>query len=135
MIALPIAKKTKTSNISPLFGKAKQFAIFKDSSIEVVPNELQNGKQIVSWLKELGVDTVILKHLGKRPFMMLHDCGIDVYFCDEKLAANEAVLKMLENRLIKVTPQNYDGLLGHEHSHGPQKRGCSKQRQNFVSIN
>lgn len=134
MIALPVATTRKTSHIVSLFGKAKQFAIFNNNTIEVVPNEVQSGKKIASWLKEKGVQSVVVKHMGKRPFEALMSLGIKVYFCSEKLPSNEVVLKLLNNELTQVTPQNYLELLGeHEKFSASPKKCCHSKRNNFAS--
>jgi predicted Fe-Mo cluster-binding NifX family protein len=135
MIALPLATNKKTSHVSALFGKAKYFAVFNGKTIEVLPNEINSGKRIASWLQEKGVSKLIVKHMGKRPFEMLQNLGIEVYFCDEKIASNEAVVKLLNDELTLITPQNYLEFLGEEEKlSASPKTCCHTKRDNFVSM-
>jgi predicted Fe-Mo cluster-binding NifX family protein len=135
MIALPLATKKKTSHISALFGKAKCFALFNGNTIEVLDNEINSGKRIATWLQEKGVTKLIVKHMGKRPFEMLQNLGIEVYFCDEKIASNEAVVKLLNEELTLITPQNYNAFLSEEQTlSASPKTCCHSKRDNFVSM-
>lgn len=138
MVALPIVNSKKASNISPLFGKAKYFALYEGNKIEVVKNEVLNGKRIIQWLKDLGVDQLIVNHLGKRPFEMILSSGMKAYFCEKKTASNDAVLKFLNGELQEITKENFEELVAEEEKKEfsfstSAKKCCHNKKDNIVS--
>jgi len=126
MIALPVKTGKKNSRLSPLFGKAKYFVLIKGDSMELIENESKSGKDVAGFLKQRGVEKLVVSHMGQKPFEMLDAAGIDVYLCNDlKLAANEVALQLLQDRLQKIERSNYKQLL---ENHGSHKESKSKQR-------
>ncbi len=136
MIALPVKTGKKNSRLSPLFGKAKYFVLIKGDSMELIENESKSGKGVSAFLKQKGVDTLIVSHMGQKPFETLDAAGIEVYLCNDlKLAANEVVLKLVNESLQKVDKTNYKQLLEKKGQHAQthsKERCCQKGRFVFV---
>jgi predicted Fe-Mo cluster-binding NifX family protein len=79
------------------------------------------GKDVARTLVAHNVDVLIVSHLGLNPFVMLKTYGIKVYFGGEKrITISDAVAAFHENKLVEVTAENYEALLGgdhHSHTH------------------
>jgi len=129
MIAIPIKMAKEDSAVSPLFGKAKYFALAKNGTIKIVKNEFKGGGAVVKWLNNLGVKKILTAHMGENPFSTLLDYGIDVYFVGgERLLVKDALLKYADGELPLLTKTNFNLYLGdeehHHHSHNNTNGGC-----------
>lgn len=125
MIAMPV-KTDKTEGIlAPLFGHAKYFSLIDEKgNVSIHKNEGAAGIKVVQFLSGLGVKTVLLNHVGEKPFHLLQKHNIDVYFAGkERITFQEALAKLHRGELEKVTVVNYMSLLGEDehHDHGD---GC-----------
>jgi predicted Fe-Mo cluster-binding NifX family protein len=109
MIAIPIKTNKENSAVSPLFGKAKYFAISEKNKTKIVKNTFQGGRAVVQWLQNLGVSKVIVSHMGHNPFAMLQDNNIKVYFAgDKKIEFKDVMLKYSDGDLILLNEFNFD---------------------------
>lgn len=132
MIAIPVKTNDIHGIVSPTFGKGKYFAFFEDAGHgRIEHNEGANGIHVAAWFKRLGVHSVILSHLGEKPFHTLSQSGIKVYFAGHERVSTKEVLEKFEKKiLIEVTLQNYMSLLGdeehhhHEDDHHHSNQGC-----------
>ncbi len=119
-IALPVKKQKDKYVLSPAFGKAKFFIIVDtDSNNEkVIENIHLNGKGIAEQLATEHVEAVITNHIGEGAFRHLKKFNIEVYFSQEKNIPVEEVLKLFEdNKLPKITSENFNMVPQHEHHH------------------
>ncbi|MDY0327898.1 MAG: NifB/NifX family molybdenum-iron cluster-binding protein [Arcobacteraceae bacterium] len=130
MIAIPIKTNKENSAVSPLFGKAKYFAISDKGAIKIVKNTYQGGRAVVQWLQSLGVQKVIVSHIGHNPFGMLQISNIKVYFAgEERIEFKEILLKYSDGDLILLNEFNFDIFMkdddhdgkpdSHSHQKGP----------------
>jgi predicted Fe-Mo cluster-binding NifX family protein len=126
MIAVPV-KTEKGDVIAPLFGKAKYFSLIdKQGLITTQLCSVQGGMNVVPWLQNLGVKTVLLNHVGEKPFHALLGAHIDVYYVGkERIMLNEALDQMHNGTLEKVTVVNYMKLLGEDEHHHEEEGGHS----------
>lgn len=122
---MKIAMPTKTSShdaaLAPLFGNANFFAFASDDShIDVVTMEQTGGRDVARTLIANNVNVLITSHLGFNPYVLLKSYGIKVYFAgDSRITVTEAINAFHENKLIEVTADNFESLLGeHDHHHG-----------------
>ncbi|QOG11900.1 NifB/NifX family molybdenum-iron cluster-binding protein [Arcobacter sp. FWKO B] len=136
MIAIPIKTNKENSAVSPLFGKAKYFALANNGDITIVKNEVSGGRAVVSWLKSLGVNKLITSHMGQNPFNMLVNSDMKVYFAgNERVELNDILLKYADGDLIQLNHKNFDLYIkedGHEHSHshGDSGKSCCGKKNN-----
>ena len=119
MIAVPIKMNRVDSAVSPLFGKAKYFAIANKGEIEILKNVCHGGNQVAMWLHSLGVKKLLVSHMGTNPFAKLTQFGIESYFVgEERILLKEALVAYADGDLVRVDKGNFDTIFPpHEHSH------------------
>ena len=120
MIAIPLKMKKENSAVSPLFGKAKYFAIADKGKIEILENVCHGGNQVAMWLHSLGVKKLLVSHMGANPFETLTKLGIESYFVgEERILLKEALLAYADGDLMSVDKENFDTIFPpHSHSQG-----------------
>lgn len=119
MVAVPV-KTEKGEVVASLFGKAKYFSLIDNQGLITTQQcSVEGGMNVVPWLKNLGVKTVLLNHVGEKPFHALISEGFDVYYVGkERIMLSEALDQLHGGELEKVTVVNYMKLLGEdEHQH------------------
>lgn len=119
MIAIPVKTDTKESAVTPLFGKAKWFAIIaEDGTVSYWKNEIKSGREVVEYFKKQGVTSVIFQDMGGNPFMLLDRAGIACYHGGEgRVLYEEAYAHMKEGTLVRVTPLNMAQYVEKSHKH------------------
>ena len=124
MVAIPV-KTEKGDVVASLFGKAKYFSVISSKGeITIHPCMVQGGMNVVSWLKSLGVKKVVLNHVGEKPFHALLGAEIDVYYAGEgRILLKDALRKLDEGVLEKVSVVNYMKLLGEDDHHHHEEEG------------
>ena len=81
MIAIPVKTDKEEGVLAPLFGHAKYFSfISDDGSVMTHKNSAEGGVKVVDWLVRMGVKSIILNHVGEKPFHLLTQKSIDIYF-------------------------------------------------------
>jgi ATP-binding protein involved in chromosome partitioning len=100
-IALPVNQ----GRVSTHFGHSSEFVIFKVEGGEIVSEETVTPPPhapgvIPSWLKQLGVNTVIASGLGQRAIAMFEDCGVSVVCGAAPEPPRKVVAAFLEGRLV-----------------------------------
>lgn len=126
MIAAAV-KTDKGDVIAPLFGKAKYFSVTDNQELITTHQcPVQGGMNVVPWLKSLGVKTVLLNHVGEKPFHALLGADIDIYYVgNERIMFKEALEQLHNGTLAKVTVVNYMKLLSEdEHHHHDDDEGA-----------
>jgi len=95
MIAMPVKTNKEDSAVSPVFGKVKFFALVDDNNnIKFIENVEKSGSSAINLLISHGVKTLLMSHIGMRPFQMAISSGIDIYFVGkERVTISEAVEK------------------------------------------
>jgi ATP-binding protein involved in chromosome partitioning len=92
-------------HLSTHFGHSSEFMIFKIEGGEIVSENTVTPPPhapgvIPSWLKQLGVDTVIAGGLGRRAIAMFEDCGISVVCGARPEPPRLVVAAFLEGTLV-----------------------------------
>ena len=119
-IAIPIKTNKDNPPLSPLFGKAKWFAIVQDSKTEIVKNEQGSGRGVVEWLYSLGIDAIIFQRVGYAPYEMIKEIGnIDMFYGGEKrILLDEALKKFKNNELDMIDDTNISTIVReHDRKH------------------
>ena len=132
MIAVPLKMERVNSAVSPLFGKAKYFAITNKGEIEILKNVCHGGNQVAVWLHSLGVKKLLVSHMGANPFEKLIQFGMESYFVgEERILFKEALLAYADGDLMRVDKGNFDTIFPpHSHSHGEKHHHHSHHKGN-----
>jgi predicted Fe-Mo cluster-binding NifX family protein len=119
MIGLPVKMNSENSAVSPVFGKVKYFAIVdSDKNIKFVENVEKSGTKAVELLIQNGVKTLIVPHIGERPFELAISQGLKVYFAGkERVTILEAVEKFENGDFPDATTIDKALFIGHGSNH------------------
>lgn len=120
IIAMPIKTSSHDAALAPLFGNANFFAFATDAShIDVIRMEQSGGKDVARTLIANNVDVLITSHLGFNPYVLLKSYGIKIYFAGEsRITTREAIKAFYANKLVEVSAENFEILLGDHDHHG-----------------
>ncbi|MEI8194483.1 MAG: NifB/NifX family molybdenum-iron cluster-binding protein [Phycisphaerae bacterium] len=127
-IAVPLAGE----RFSPHFGQATAFALFEVDPTQrkivgqtVLPLPGQHACGMAGWLREQGVQMVIVGGLGRGALANLATAHIDVFAAIAATTPEALVQACLEGRLQSATASCGNGhehgkghALGHGHGHG-----------------
>ena len=98
MIAMAVKTNNINSAISPLFGKAKYFAIINENKdIEFISNNLDSGIKVVELLLSKGVKTLLISHMGEKPFSIAISRNVNIYFVGKDRITIDEALNKLKN--------------------------------------
>ncbi len=115
-VAMPVKMNKSDSAISPLFGHAKWFAFVEDGEVQILPNPFDGGSAVVEWLLSQGVDVVLTQHIGLRPYVLLADAGVEVYYPGEgRVTIPEALECYQKRRCEPITQANISKFTRHSH--------------------
>ena len=127
LVAVPIKapKENAPLKISPLFGEVKFFAFYdKDSkNVTTLKNPVERGGMVVRFLLSLGIEDLIVLHMGQGAYNVAISNGMRVYFAeDDKISFDELIRKYESNELTLVTPDKFELLTrfscgNHKHHH------------------
>ncbi len=140
IVSMPVKTAAANAALAPLFGNAKYFAFTtNEGEINVQQMEQNGGRDVARILIANNVDVLITSHLGLNPFVLLKSYGIKVYFAGkERLTTSDALTLFHANKLVEVTSDNFNSLLGehdhdaHAHDHAPAHAGkCCGQHSHL----
>ncbi len=123
MIAMAVKTDSENSAISPLFGKAKYFALVdKDEKITFLANIEKSGIKAINLLINKGVKTLLMSHIGERPFQTALNANLDIYFVGkERVEIREAITKFKNGEYPNATTIDSSLFMGgkgdHHHHH------------------
>ena len=128
MLAIPIDSQTTTA-VSKLYGNAPYFAIMNldDGSFKTVKNQKKgSGLEIAGYLRGLGVESTIYKHMGEGVFKSFINLDMNVFCCAKESDSLEDIYQgFKQNRFTLVDKSNADSLLNPGDS-GECKCGCKE---------
>jgi predicted Fe-Mo cluster-binding NifX family protein len=126
MIAIPIDSKTTTA-VSKLYGNAPFFATLnlEDGSFKVVTNQKKgSGLEIAPFLKGLGVEGTVYKHMGEGVYKSFERLGMDVFCCASDSSSIEDIYQGFKTKAFtKLDASNFESLLDPGEG-GKCKCGC-----------
>ncbi|XOB63747.1 NifB/NifX family molybdenum-iron cluster-binding protein [Campylobacterota bacterium DY0563] len=100
MITFPVKTDKENAAVSPLFGKAKYFAFYDGKELRVEKNPYEKGSQLVNWFLEKGVDKIVIKEMGSKPFNKVIQTNIKVLFAGEGRVTTSDVIKGFDENLL-----------------------------------
>lgn len=114
MIAIPIDSQTTTA-VSKLYGNAPYFALLnlEDGSFNVTKNQKKgSGLEIAPFLKGLGVEGTVYKHMGEGVYKSFERLGIDVFCCAGDSSSLEDIYQgFKKDSFTKLDKNNFQTLL------------------------
>jgi len=127
-VAIPVKMNRENPPISPLFGKAKWFAVvdIDDNRVEIIPNGKESGREVVDWLHNIGVEALIIQGIGFGPYEMIKDYeDITLYHAGfGRVLLQEALEKFKKDELEILDDTNIENIFKHKGSkriYGSQK--------------
>lgn len=109
--AAPFKMNKQDSAITKVFGKAKYFGIYDDTSntIEVIENLETGGPAIFKQLQAKNVDIILTAHAGPGAVKKAKEIGMKLYYCgDERKLLLEAVKEFQNGKYIQITKDNFE---------------------------
>ncbi len=120
-VAVPVKTKRDNPAVAPLFGKAKYFAIVTNNNITIEKNPFQNGTDVVLWLNSLGVESLLIQEIGYKPYQLIQELGMRLYYVGEKrIELNEVIQKLNSGELQALNEEEIEKIIKHhekKHSH------------------
>ncbi|NVJ52793.1 MAG: NifB/NifX family molybdenum-iron cluster-binding protein [Campylobacteraceae bacterium] len=121
MIVFPVKTNKENSSVSPLFGKAKYFAFYDGEKTTIEANPYNKGSMIIDWFLSKGVDKIVIKEMGIKPFNKLKNTNIKVLYAgDDKVTTNDVVenfennnLKLISEEELLTIVKNHKGAKAH----------------------
>jgi len=122
-IAIPIKLNRENPPLSPLFGKAKWFAIVEDGKVTIEKNPVQGGRAVLEWFVSLGVNAIIFQKMGVAPYEMIKEVGsMDLFHAGyERVLLNDALEKFNSGELVEIDDTNIGSIF--KHHEGKHSRG------------
>ena len=114
-VAIPVKFNRTDSPISPLFGHAKWFAFWDGEKIAIEKNPFNGGMDVVRWLLQGGVDSIITQHIGYKPFLAMQEAGVKLYYPgDGRVLVSDAIEAFKEGRLLAINESNIENFTRHK---------------------
>jgi predicted Fe-Mo cluster-binding NifX family protein len=101
-LAIPVKTNKENPAVSPLFGKAKWFAIVENGDITIVKNEQEGGHAVIQWLYDMDVDVILAQQLGANPYMIIKKLDINLYHTGFERILLDKLLWKFENDLLTI---------------------------------
>lgn len=119
MTVFPVKTNKENSAISPLFGKAKYFAFYDGKNVSIEENLCNGGGQVIDWFKEKGVNNMVIKEMGIKPYKKTQNSNMKIFYSgDERILTNELIEKINSNTLKELNEiEMLDIIKKHESSH------------------
>jgi len=122
-IAIPVKMNKENAPLSPLFGKAKWFAIVEDGTVKFAENLQEGGKSVIKWLLSQEIDTIIFQEMGNTPYAMIKEAGsVNLFHAGyERVLLNDILEKFNADELVKIDDSNIGAIIERhksKHTHG-----------------
>ncbi len=122
-LAIPVKTNKKNPAVSPLFGKAKWFAIIKARKINIVPNNQSGGKDVIEWLYNIKIDAILIQEIGISPYEKAKELGLMLYHTGFKHILLSEVLEKFENNKLEILDDtNIDKIIKYHKKHHSSHR-------------
>ncbi|RXJ66433.1 hypothetical protein CRV08_13230 [Halarcobacter ebronensis] len=129
MITFPLKTDKNNSAVSTLFGKAKYFAFYDGKELKIEKNPYEKGSQLVSWFLEKGVDKIIIKEMGSKPFNKIHNTDIKVFYAGDGRVTTDEVIDSFNKNLLKELSDDELRTIIKDHEGDRKSSSCSNHEQ------
>ncbi len=119
-IAIPVKTNRENPVVAPLFGKAKWFAFVENGKVSIEKNEAQGGSNVVAWLLQHGVNSLIIQNISAPPYQMITEDGrITIFYAgEERIKLDDLIKKYEEETLTIVDDTNASNIVkNHQREH------------------
>ncbi len=80
MIAAAIEIDSLNAPLSSRFGKAKYYAFFDGTSMQIEENPFRSGAKVIGWLAAKGVTDLVMKEAGRKPCALKTKHAISLHY-------------------------------------------------------
>lgn len=114
-VAIPVKTDGENPAVSPLFGKAKWFAIVEDGKVSIEKNTFKSGMHVVDWLLGKEIDALIVQHIGQSPYTYIEEAAdIPIFFAGEgRMTVSEVMKKFDDEDLTIIDDTNIEQFSNH----------------------
>ena len=119
-IAIPVKANREDPPVSPLFGKAKWFAIIENGQVTIKANPANGGREVVHWLASLDVDTLVIQEMGRNPFEALMQYETIRLFHSgfERILVSDVLKKLEKQELTELNDkESIEAIIHHHEKH------------------
>lgn len=123
MYAFPIKMDKQNSTLAQLFGKAKYFAFYKNKEVYIEKNLCSDGEEVALWLKQKGVNNLIIKEIGSNAYKKCKEFGLNLFLVDEKEIEIPQICEIInDKKIVPISEIKMQEIISkhekkHNHSH------------------
>jgi len=113
-LAIPVKMNKENPPVAPLFGKAKWFAIVENGKSKILPNNQSGGQAVIEWLKEMGVEALLVQEIGVSPYERAKYYGMMLYHTGfERILLHDVISKFEAGELEILDDTNIGNIIKH----------------------
>ncbi len=102
MTIFPVDSVSENSIISTSLEKAKYFVVYNKNSIKIEPNPSTYGVELLQWLDDKGVCSIIIKEMEVNPYNKLKNSRIKIYHVGDELKNINEIIHSYKNKELKL---------------------------------
>ncbi len=102
MTIFPVDSLSENSIISTSLEKSKYFVIYNENSIKIEPNPSTHGIELLQWLNDKGVSSIIIKEMEINPYNKLKNSRIKIYHVGDKVNKINEIIYSFKNEKLEL---------------------------------
>jgi len=102
MTIFPVDSVSENSIISTSLEKSKYFVIYDKNSIKIEPNPNTYGVELLQWLNDKGVSSIIIKEMEINPYNKLKNSRIKIYHVGDELKKINEIIHSYNNKKLEL---------------------------------
>lgn len=106
MIAIPVNQKGEEPVVSEIFAMSKWFVIIDKDIVTFEKNIYNNGAEVSTWLKDMGVDKIVTHKIGRNTFDKLNNLHISCLYTDIHVKVTDIIAKAKGKKLHELNIQD-----------------------------
>ena len=113
-LAIPVKMNKENPPVAPLFGKAKWFAIVENGQSKILSNSQSGGQAVIEWLKEMGIEALLIQEIGVGPYKKAKNYGLQLYHTGfERILLEDVISKFEAGELEILDDTNIGNIIKH----------------------
>lgn len=102
MTIFPVDSVNENSIISTSLEKSKYFVIYDKNSIKIEPNPSTYGVELLQWLNDKGVSSIIIKEMEINPYNKLKNSRIKIYYVGNEVKKINEIIYCFKNKKLEL---------------------------------
>jgi predicted Fe-Mo cluster-binding NifX family protein len=102
MTIFPVDSVSENSIISTSLEKSKYFVVYNKNSIKIEPNPSTYGVELIQWLNDKGVSSIIIKEMEINPYNKLKNSRIKIYHVGDKAKKINEIINSFKNKKLEL---------------------------------